>query len=821
MIELSTEDIRVVSTYPVGGALESFRQLFHSTCKLGVANCLGSIERVVSSQDGTSLARRLISALLAHEAAQELPSKVSNTTLSDDLATIYPQVRFGEFDIYWIIPLCKLVIDKASDIAIWKAVFGLIAEATRPPTTPHSGFTSSVKDTPNSFNSSSFQNTSEPAEKVKAVLKGELDSNLELDHNEFNGTYLVEIPQVDDAATTVFKKCCEGDDPLYKIGDGWGSWEDHDEKGVQRSLEEHISVFMKFLDEADIKPPSQRRFVPSPNTPIPGSVKRKPDLCVATYTGETISVPAKLDKRIASWSQVLVAFELKPCGKDGLESTWLDIVKYAREIFRHQDSRRFVLGVTLCGSTMRLWEFDRLGATTSKPFNIHKNGFFFVKTLFSFLWMNNEQLGFDPDLMEVDGQRFVKVNRDGKEERLIITEILKGHTACIAGRATTCWRAYCEGDKSKKPFVVKDSWQYVDRPEEGELVRKATIAGATNIAQYYHHETIYFNGKDDSIRSNVRKDMSTKETYNPLVGGASQATSLSKSVTSRRASSFFSEASSSPKLARTLWAKSSNSANQGSQASRKRPSSQIEALEPPRKRSRSTMTARDGENILAKDRVRRRIITQRVGKPLRNASCPAAILTGILGGIKGHESLYKAGVLHRDVSPGNILLEEDESDGFLIDLDLAVDLNRLEASGAPGKTGTKVFMAIGALDGDAHSFMHDLESFFWVLFWICVHYTGPGNELQDVGDFQDWNYESTKRLALLKSGLISQEKRFNEEMSVFSTVYCKDLIPCVKELWKIIFPGGKGWTTENYSLYSSVKAVLEKAGKDLITEEVV
>ena len=190
-------------------------------------------------------------------------------------------------------------------------------------------------------------------------------------------------------------------------------------------------------------------------------------------------MPVKLDEHIASWGQVLVAFEVKPPGKDGLEKTWSDIAKYAREIFRHQDSRRFVLGLTLCGSTMRLWEFDRLGATTSLPFDIHKNGFAFVKILLSFLWMDDEQLGFDPDLMGADGQRFVKIKRDGRGERLIIAETLRDHAACIAGRAKTCWKAYREGDRSKKPLVVKDFWQYVDRPEEGELICKATAAGVT------------------------------------------------------------------------------------------------------------------------------------------------------------------------------------------------------------------------------------------------------------------------------------------------------------------------------------------------------
>ena len=61
------------------------------------------------------------------------------------------------------------------------------------------------------------------------------------------------------------------------------------------------------------------------------------------------------------------------------------------------------------------------------------------------------------------------------------------------------------------------------------------------------------------------------------------------------------------------------------------------------------------------------------------------------------------------------MLTEEEDDGFLIDLDLAVMVEADKASGAPSKTGTKVFMAIGALYGEHHNFIHDLESFFWVI----------------------------------------------------------------------------------------------------------
>ncbi|KZT33457.1 hypothetical protein SISSUDRAFT_1054208 [Sistotremastrum suecicum HHB10207 ss-3] len=41
-------------------------------------------------------------------------------------------------------------------------------------------------------------------------------------------------------------------------------------------------------------------------------------------------------------------------------------------------------------------------------------------------------------------------------------------------------------------------------------------------------------------------------------------------------------------------------------------------------------------------------------------------------------------------------------------------------------TGTLPFMAIDVLRSDEdHRYVHDLESFFWVLVWTCLNYQGP------------------------------------------------------------------------------------------------
>jgi serine/threonine protein kinase len=184
----------------------------------------------------------------------------------------------------------------------------------------------------------------------------------------------------------------------------------------------------------------------------------------------------------------------------------------------------------------------------------------------------------------------------------------------------------------------------------------------------------------------------------------------------------------------------------------------------------------------------------------------------------GHESLLDAKILHRDISIGNIVLTIQEDDGFLIDLDLAVKIDREKACGAPSKTGTKVFMAIGALYGEDHNFMHDLESFFWVLFWVCVHWNGPGRSRSKT-QYDSWNYEPTQKLAEIKKGKVDEEDKFTEEVEREFTAQCRLLIPCIQELRKVVFPNGKRWLREDRQLYLRMKSVLELAMEALGTIE--
>jgi serine/threonine protein kinase len=102
------------------------------------------------------------------------------------------------------------------------------------------------------------------------------------------------------------------------------------------------------------------------------------------------------------------------------------------------------------------------------------------------------------------------------------------------------------------------------------------------------------------------------------------------------------------------------------------------------------------------------------------------LLVALRDAIKAHRSLLnKAKILHRDISENNIIITDPKKaggfTGMLIDLDLAIVDG--ERTGGRHTTGTMEFMAIDVLRGVEHTYRHDLESFFYVLLWICARRT--------------------------------------------------------------------------------------------------
>ncbi|KAF8421855.1 hypothetical protein EV426DRAFT_608215 [Tirmania nivea] len=156
------------------------------------------------------------------------------------------------------------------------------------------------------------------------------------------------------------------------------------------------------------------------------------------------------------------------------------------------------------------------------------------------------------------------------------------------------------------------------------------------------------------------------------------------------------------------------------------------------------------------NRVLSRLVLSPTGKPLLDSRLsPLQVAEGLLAGLIGHASLFfQGGILHRDISPNNIIVIDDSlpqltsvsspaaaSDlfawiwprdtplrGCLIDLDYAIEASA-QPSGALDRTGTYPFIAIQILRGqERHRYRHDLESFLYVLLWVCCYPTVAGSQ---------------------------------------------------------------------------------------------
>lgn len=722
----------------------------------------------------------LLAALQILPITRLLPSKSGPRTLRDDLRKIGSAVSADKFDLDRVQPLLKVVLhDQGNDLHIWDAVYEAITESTPPPRL----ITSSLQQTPWRRNTSSFANTSEYRRYVDAVLKEELGP-MYAGLRGFYDAYFGGVEGLFIAAEAIFKRCIETSQPLFR--NGWIGWPpEARENDVLDWLKKVIDQISQLAQDHRPAQVQRRRPIAQPNQPLKGSTaKRTLDI------GFMSSSETDRDGK-CHWSQILVPGELKSNpSADTASEAWLDLGRCAREIFAAQDTRRFVIGFTICGSLMRIWVFDRLGGIASEQFDINKDGLQFVGTILGFLWMNEEQLGFDPTIVTSGDKRYIEIQRNGNQERLIIDGVMR-RARCIAGRATTCWKAHREGD-TQTPLVIKDAWQYTGRDEEGDLLLQATNLGVSNIGRYYHHYTVQVLGTEDDVRDNVRKGLDITKAESFGLGHLAVLSSAS--------------AGSAPRAGR-------------SKSSRKRSASRTDVLlpPPPSKRSCSVSPTKMASSELP-TRIHRRVILRDYGKSIYKASSPASLLSALEGCIEGHESLFKAGFLHRDISVNNLMINEDNNNpswsAFVIDLDLAIKNRRESVSGSKGNTGTRAFMAIGVLYNEQHSFMHDLESFFWVLFWICVHYDGPGIDIGPTR-FESWNYESDKKLIESKKGVIDDEADFLQLMEESCTAYYRPLIPWINKLRRAVFPDGKRWRRSNPSLYATMREILCLASKDL------
>ncbi|TBU27779.1 hypothetical protein BD311DRAFT_865880 [Dichomitus squalens] len=144
-----------------------------------------------------------------------------------------------------------------------------------------------------------------------------------------------------------------------------------------------------------------------------------------------------------------------------------------------------------------------------------------------------------------------------------------------------------------------------------------------------------------------------------------------------------------------------------------------------------------------------RFVVNAVGRPLKRFRSTRELVEAVRDAIEGHREAWDVGVLHRDVSTGNVLIAERPEErlrGFLHDFDYSsmtkdipppLDSSdtltdprlRMAEAGDDDdlkeRTGTYHCMSYYSLENEdaIHSVQHDLESFYWTLLWIVLRHT--------------------------------------------------------------------------------------------------
>lgn len=542
----------------------------------------------------------------------------------------------------------------------------------------------------------------------------------------------------------------------------------------------------------------------SPNQSLASSdCQRKPDLFLA------LSYLSRGREKL-NWADIGVIGEFKKSVIRGKSTEELiNFSGLARELFAAQPTRRFLHGFFIRGSMMELWVFDRSGPYASEPFNIHTDPCRFVKIMFGYTRMTEEQLGMNPYFKEDRMGKFIEFRGEGKKkERFYLEDKPIVFRRAIMCRGTACYRAK-KRDSKRWEHIVKFAWRSDKRQVEGELLKLARQRRVWGVAKLIYHQDLeeiadirsglQFN-KPRTFPSPRRDDISQTHSGQSGMRADVLGTSLTLSATSssRQRQKSTEEKVVAPSSQRSQWRGSKRPLSASSAAAQM--DSAI-AHADKKLRTNSLMAPDVPEDGLYDNRIFSCLVTSPLGRPLRWFKSVEEFLGVCRDVVKAHQSLYYKGkILHRDISANNIIItipkQEGDPRGMLIDLDHGIQIDS-GSSGARHRTGTMEFMAIDVLEGKKHTYRHDLESLLYVFLWEIIGYRQDGHHVLPGGSrLRDWYRGSYTQIANAKRGHMDK-KAFRAMLDEFPTNF-EGLKGLAEKLRDLLFPYVDGLFTGTY-----------------------
>ncbi|KAI0467048.1 serine/threonine-protein kinase Sgk2 [Xylaria cf. heliscus] len=702
---LSEEQTRVIADNPLGDTLESVR--------VKLRDCTDVLSK--------GIVARLLGALVGSSAALKFraPDGNGNDGVPERLVLLRRKVGEGVIQLDPFRPLVCHVVDKSSDINIWQAVFNIIETLTDSTLTPPLySIAPTFRGTPIK-NSSSRLADSETREIVEEELFNEIKNCTFRNVGGFWGKFF--DPK---SWRKEQNSMCKG---ILTAHDG-KRWTDFptipDEKPVWdwlHSLEEH------FLGNAPYKLHTTRT----------ADKFKEPKGQMNIF----LQKPAAAASSTFWYKDVFVVGEQKKSyDTSRFKADLLQLTRHVRGVFTDQPTRRFVHAFSFCASKMELWIFDRSGGYSSGLFDIHDEPDKFARALVGYATMDDDLMGLDTLIKRKAGHRYVTLDdASGNETRVRLDKMMVRQKAIVC-RGTTCY-------KTQNSHVAKFSWVSDKGKLEVEQLNLAQAMGVEGVARVVAHRriTTIAEIREGLLFSTPHRFRDEDFQFDDLLSATT-----STNIASKR------------KLS------SDHTPDDVSRSKRRRSNSQKSKLATELNDQLSIGKTKPslytpGEDLW-ENRIYSCLVVSPAGRVISEFRTIKELLESERDAIKAHRSLYVKGkILHRDISSNNIIITKPEMangfKGMLIDLDLA-EVRDSGPREAWQQTGTMQFMAVEVLRNTDHTYRHDLESFFYVLLWMCARQSwnngfGGVEKPPEESLFRRWEIGSFRSIAHGKAGDMS------------------------------------------------------------------
>ena len=386
------------------------------------------------------------------------------------------------------------------------------------------------------------------------------------------------------------------------------------------------------------------------------------------------------DKGVFAWDDINVLLEIKSLWNAKNEQEILsNLVLKATEVFRFQWQRRYVLGISICGSRVRIVRCERSGVFLGQVQEAEDT---LVQCILASLLPGDSGITPPQESMfvQLDDETVCLEVQVGGDRFILGDQIVGPQGDHLLGRATAIHLARRITDTTWN-YCFKTAWPDAVRPHEGEVLEK--LQGVTGVVRLFGWDA-------------------------PKTEGNLDADEI------RRGYKFLDITSTSPLAATTAGDDDEIATTTSTEALK---TDGLPCFSPRQYRQTVTEYIKDSFDTI------------RYHDPIDR-------LSAWLGLYKVVNAVAENGFVHRDLSWNNVRLFRPQQDSPLsvtiIDFDLASIIEG-SASGSPDKTGTVAFMPIEVLltpNGRVfrHQELHEDESVFWIGFLAIIYCSKSGRE---------------------------------------------------------------------------------------------